>query len=445
MSNVEQSAIVLEDVLMPSNLKAAAKQVMSNKGAPGVDNMEVGVLPAYMASDFWFDILDQVRDGTYQPKPIRRVYIPKENGDKRPLGIPTVIDRLIQQALAQRLSEYYDEKFSNSSFGYRPGRGAHDAVNQALAYMNQGREWIIDLDLAKFFDTVNHSKLLQVLSKDITDGRVISLIHKFLRAPVFEDGKVGPKTTMGTPQGGCVSPVLANILLNELDQVLDAREIPFVRYADDMMIFCGSKKAAQRILKNVKDFIEKKLFLKVNTEKTKIVSPWQAKFLGFSFLHNRYVAKVRRERHPYHTWFATVHETKEAKFKSSLKEVLDRRAKGGIEAVKRKLRLKVRGWCNYFGTAIKTGFIAEMDEWMRRRIRQLLWKQWKKPLKRRNEFKKRWKSAPELGEYAYSSARYWRMSRTYQIHRALGIRQLKEEGWITLSQALENCAEHPVH
>ena len=179
--------------------------------------------------------------------------------------------------------------------------------------MNQGREWIIDLDLAKFFDTVNHSKLLQVLSKDITDGRVISLIHKFLRAPVFEDGKVGPKTTMGTPQGGCVSPVLANILLNELDQVLDARGIPFVRYADDMMIFCGSEKAAQRILRNVKDFIEKKLFLKVNTEKTKIVSPWQAKFLGFSFLHNRYVAKVRRERHPYHTWFATVHGMKPKK------------------------------------------------------------------------------------------------------------------------------------
>ena len=282
---------------------------------------------------------------------------------------------------------------------------------------------------------MNHSKLLQILSRDIKDGRVISLIHKFLKAPVFENGKVGPKTTIGTPQGGCISPILANILLNELDQLLDSRGIRFVRYADDMVIMAKSQKAAERILGKVKDFLENKLFLKVNEQKTKIgIASEKSQFLGFAF--TKRVSRQRKERNPRATWFATVHQKKRDKFQAKVREILDRRAPGGIDAVKLKLERYLVGWFMYYGNAVPPKWIGQVDQWIRRRIRQIHWKQWKTPQNRYRQIVNRWRKAPSIDEFAYSVNSYWRMARTPVIHKALGNITLWAEGWMTLEFAL---------
>lgn len=261
MSNTNIEPITLERILDKGNLRNAFKKVINNKGSAGVDEMETRDLKDYFL-DHPNEISESVRNGSYRPKPILRTYIPKDNGEQRPLGIPTVLDRFVQQAITLVLSEEYEKIFSDNSFGFRPNRSCNGAITRALEYLNSGLEWVIDLDLSKFFDTVNHSKLLQLLSQNIADGRVISLIHRFIRAPISEDGKVSKKTTIGTPQGGVISPILANIILNELDQLLDSRGVKFVRYADDMVILCGSKKSAERILENVTKFVEKKFISK---------------------------------------------------------------------------------------------------------------------------------------------------------------------------------------
>lgn len=286
MSSMIQETITLERVLETSNLKRAFEQVVVNKGVAGVDGMEVKELQPWLSVN-----LEQLRQsilqGKYRPQPIKRVYISQNNKDKLPLSIPTVVDRLVQQAVAQVLSEEYEKVFSANSYGYRPQRGVQDAINRAIDYLNEGYEWVIDLDLSEFFATVNHSKLLQVLSRNIKDGRVVSLIHRFLRAPVMEEGKVGSKTQMGTPQGGSISPILANILLNELDQLLEERRVRFVRYGDDMVIMLKSQKAAERVLANVTKYIEGKLFFKVDKDKIKISkASKENQFLGFTFKVN---------------------------------------------------------------------------------------------------------------------------------------------------------------
>lgn len=430
MSNANFESITLERILDKDNLTKSFKKVVGNKGSAGVDNMEPKDFEGYIRENPGL-ISTSVLNGTYRPKPIKRVYIPKDNGEKRPLGIPTVTDRFVQQAVALVLSEEYEKVFSDNSFGFRPNRSCNKAVTRALEYINSGLEWVIDLDLSKFFDTVNHIKLLQLLSDKIKDGRVISLIHKFLKAPICEDGKVSKKNTIGTPQGGVISPILANILLNELDQLLDSRGIKFVRYADDMVILCGSKKAAERILANVTKFIEKKPFLKVNTDKTKILQASEkCQFLGFGFTQK--VAKWKKELYPTQKFFAVVHEKKQSKLIKVLRVITDRRAKGGIENVKRTLKLKLQGWFNYFKDAIPMSWMIRLDKWLRRRIRQLLWKQWKKPKNRHREFAKRLTKCPSLDEYAYSSNSYWRMARTPQINKALSIKNLENEGWVSL-------------
>ena len=431
MSNINEfEPITLERILSHGTMVEAIKRVIANKGGAGVDGMKTGEILEYIRSHP-YEISESVRKGTYRPKPIKRVYIPKDNGDKRPLGIPTVIDRFIQQSIALVLSEEYEKIFSDNSFGFRPGRGCRNAINRATEYVNSGLEWVIDLDLSKFFDTVNHSKLLQLLSDRIADGRVISLIHRFLRAPISEDGKVGKKNTIGTPQGGVISPVLANVLLNELDQLLDSRGIKFVRYADDMVIFCGSKKAAERILANVTSFIEKKLFLKVNTDKTKILHACEeTQFLGFAFTTR--VSAKRRKEHPTWKFFPIVHKKKRLKLVESLKTTLDRRAKGGIDVVKRRLLLKLRGWCNYFEGAIPRSWMEDTDAWIRRRVRQLLWKQWKKPSKRKEEYTKRVKYVSITDADSFSTNRYWNMARSQLLHRMLPNMVLAREGWVCI-------------
>lgn len=372
MSSMNFGQITLERIVDKDNFNEAFDKVVSNKGGAGVDDMETFELKDYIKSHP-YEISSSVLRGEYRPSPIRRVYIPKDNGEQRPLGIPTVKDRLVQQAIALVLTEEYEKVFSDNSFGFRPSRGCHDAITRALEYLNSGLEWVIDLDLSKFFDTVNHSKLLQLLSDKIKDGRVISLIHRFLRAPTSEEGKVGKKTTIGTPQGGVISPVLANVMLNELDQLLDSRGIKFVRYADDMVIMCGSKKAAERILENVTNFLEKKLFLKVNKDKTKILhASEKSQFLGFGFTTR--VNQKKRMQYPTQKYFAIVHEKKRTKFIKRIKLILDRRAPGGIEKVKSKLKEYVRGWYNYYAEGIPVKWREKANNLIRRRIRQLLWK-----------------------------------------------------------------------
>ncbi|MDY6415569.1 MAG: group II intron reverse transcriptase/maturase [Succinivibrio dextrinosolvens] len=428
MSNINFESITLERIVAKGNLNKAYKKVINNKGSAGVDGMETCDLLGYI-KDHPYEISSSILNGTYRPQPIKRVYIPKDNGEQRPLGIPTVIDRFVQQAVALVLSEEYEKVFSDNSFGFRPTRSCNGAITRALEYVNSGLEWVIDLDLSKFFDTVNHSKLLQLLSDRIKDGRVVSLIHRFLRAPISEDGKVSKKVTIGTPQGGVISPILANIMLNELDQLLDSRGIKFVRYADDMVILCGSKKAAERILNNVTEFVEKKLFLKVNKDKTKILHACEkSQFLGFGF--TKRVNQRKKNERPTQKYFAIVHEKKRAKFLKNIKLILDRRALGGIAKVKERLKVFIRGWCNYFMGAIPSSWMQEADRLIRRRIRQLLWKQWKKPENRYKEFAIRlgWRT-PSIKEYAYGSNRYWRMANTSQIKKALSNYTLEEEGW----------------
>lgn len=442
MSNVDIEPITLERILEKENLQTAFKSVVSNKGAAGVDNMRTTELKQYFI-EHPFEISRNVLEGKYRPQPIKRVYIPKDNGEMRPLGIPTVLDRFVQQAVAQVLSEEYEKIFSDNSFGFRSKRSCHDAIQRATEYVNEGREWLIDLDLSKFFDTVNHSKLLQLLSDVIKDGRVVSLIHRFLRAPVSENGKVGHKTTIGTPQGGCISPILANILLNELDQLLDSRGHKFVRYADDMVIFCTSKKGAERVLENITKFIEKKLFLKVNKDKTKIVkASSDAQFLGIAF--TKYVSEERKRRCPRQVqWYPTVHEKKRIKLIAVLKELLNKKAPGGIERVKRELKLKLRGWCNYFSLAIPVVWMKKTDAWIRRKIRALLWKQWKTGQKRQQECQKRWHKSPKLGDFAYSSNRIWHNVKSQVIHKALSNKNLIAEGWIWLEESLKDGSMNP--
>ena len=428
-SNIE---VTLDQVTDAYNLNKACRRVTSNKGAPGIDGLSVEEYAARRAVQGYDDLIKKIEDGKYRPQPVKRVYIPKANGDMRPLGIPTVEDRVVQQAIANVLSNFYESKFSDNSFGYRPGRGCRDAIKRAIKYANEGHEWIIDLDLSKFFDTVNHSKLLQVLSTDIKDGRVISLIHRFMRAPVFENGYVTPKTTIGTPQGGPMSPVLANIILNECDQMMDKTGIKFVRYADDMMIFCKSKEAAQRTLNRVTRFLEGKLFLKVNKEKTKILKCTQGtQFLGFTL--TRRVPKLIRKIAPKCTVYVKVHEKKRMKFIQEIKETLDRRCPGGFEKVQKRFNNKLRGWFNYFKGAIPLSWMNQVDSWIRRRIRQMYWKQWKKPRKRMEEFHKLNSRSPELGQYAYSSNSYWNMAKTKQIHSALSNAKIQDMGWLNLN------------
>lgn len=440
MSSVTFEPITLERVLARENLQRALLQVERNKGSPGVDGMPTDMLREFIKSHPR-SLSQSILDGTYRPSPIKRVYIPKDNGEKRPLGIPTVIDRFVQQAIAQVLSEEWEKIFCDMSYGFRPGRDCRKAVRKAMDYVNDGYVWVVDLDLRKFFDTVNHSKLIQLLSDRIEDGRVVSLIHKFLRAPISENGKVGPKNTQGLSQGGCSSPILANIVLHELDMKIESRGLKAVRYADDCMVFTKSRKAAERALAWITKFVEAKLFLKVNQSKTKIlkVGDPEVQFLGFSF--TRTVSKAKRAKFPNVRYFPTVHRKKRLKLKKELREILDRKAPGGIETVKRKLMLKLRGWYQYFRRAVPKTWIQEMDEWLRRRIRALLWRQWKTPQRRLREISRRMDNPPPPGIFAYSSRRYWAMAKTPVVHRALNNDELIKEGWWSLTFCYMWCGD----
>lgn len=364
----DQSAfteITLEAILSRENLTLALKRVEANKGAPGVDGMTTEELRKYIF-EHPGELTSAILSGKYRPAPVKRVTIPKpEKGKFRNLGIPTVIDRLVQQAVAQKLSYSYDGTFSMSSFGFRPTRSAHDAIFKVMSEADQGYVWAVDMDLEKFFDTVNHSRLIRKLSTRIKDGRVISLITRMLKSGVWTQGKV-EKSEVGLMQGGPLSPLRANIYLDELDKELEKRGHRFARYADDLVILCKSKRSAQRTLKSVTRFIEGRMKLKINETKTTVSHITRGvKFLGHGFYKTK------------DGYFPTVHPKSKERLKNALREILSRNRKQSIPVVKEMLNKKLHGWCEYFKFAKYEEWSKATDEWIRRQIRQLLWKTWK--------------------------------------------------------------------
>ena len=388
---------LLELILRKDNLNMAYKRVKSNKGSGGIDGMQVDELLPYLREN-QETLIQELRDGKYKPNPVRRVEIPKETkGEFRKLGVPTVVDRVIQQAITQELTPIYEEQFSNNSFGFRPKRGAHDALRQCQKNVNDGYVYVVDMDLEKFFDTVCQSKLVEVLSRTIKDGRVVSLIHRYLNAGVIANGMF-ERTEIGMPQGGPLSPLLSNIMLNELDKELERRGHRFVRYADDCMIFCKSKKSAERTLENIIPFIEEKLFLRVNRKKTEVAHISKVKYLGYSFY--RYKGKCRFR----------VHLKSVTKMKNKIRELTDRN--NGMSNAKREEKYQqfVRGWVNYFKLADMKGLLTRADEWARRRIRAVYWKQWKRVRTRYRILRKLKLEHWQAIKLANSRCGYWRMA-----------------------------------
>lgn len=358
---------LMDEITSKENLNRAYKKVIANKGASGIDGITVEELGTYIKENKE-TIINSLRHRTYFPKPVRRVYIPKSNGKTRPLGIPTALDRTIQQAIAQPISDIYEEIFSEYSYGFRPNRSCHDAIKQALAYLNDDYEWVIDIDIEQFFDKVNHDKLIQILREHVNDSATLNLIRKYLKAGVMEQGLV-KATKTGVPQGGPLSVVLSNIYLDKLDKELEQRGLRFVRYADDVLIFTKSEMAANRVMKSISDWTLRKLFLKVNATKSKVVRPTRSKYLGFAFLKHGGQWKVKPTT-----------EKKKALYKK-MSEYLKRGkavSRSLVVTIKRVNQMVV-GWVNYFRIGMMKGFMEEFGAWLRHKIRVILMKQWKKP------------------------------------------------------------------
>ncbi|SER52995.1 group II intron reverse transcriptase/maturase [Granulicatella balaenopterae] len=357
---------LMEVILSKNNMNRAYLKVKENKGASGVDKISTEELGEYIKENREY-IINSLRNKTYVPKPVRRVYIPKANGKKRPLGIPTALDRVIQQAIAQPISEIYEGIFSDYSYGFRPNRSCHDAIKQALEYLNSGYEWVIDIDIEKFFDKVNHDKLIQILREEINESKVLNLIRKYLKAGVMEKGIV-KATKNGVPQGGPLSVVLSNIYLDKLDKELEKRGLRFVRYADDVMIFVRSEKAANRVIESISKWIEKKLFLKVNADKSKVVKPTRSKYLGFTFLKNGKQWKVKPQ------------SEKKAKLYKVIRDYLERGKATARPLAATFLRVNqiVKGWINYYRIGMMSKFMREFGQWLRHKIRVIIIKQWKR-------------------------------------------------------------------
>lgn len=411
---------LLEKILEKENLNKAYKHVKANQGAPGVDGITVDE-----ANDFIIQnkekLLYQMRKRTYKPQPVRRVQIPKENGKMRNLGIPTVFDRIIQQAMVQILSPIFEEQFSETSYGFRPGRCCENAVVKALEYLNDGYEWIVDIDLERFFDTVDQDRLINIIMRTIKDGDVVSLIRKYLSAGVMDKGVI-KATEKGTPQGGNLSPLLSNIMLNELDKELEARGLRFVRYADDCIVLVKSEKAANRVLESITKYIEKKLGLKVNAEKSKITRPTKTKYLGFSFWKD---AKGK--------WKPKPHLKSYQKIKRKLKQLTCRRISISLDERIKQINYAVRGWVNYFKIANMKNAIQEIDEHLRTRIRVIIWKQWKKASRREKALLKLGVKPDIAHNLANTSKGYQLVAKTDWLKFAINIERLRKRGLTFLS------------
>ena len=421
ITNTDLSAErLLEKILDKDNMNQAFKKVKSNKGAGGIDGMEVDELLQYLKENGQ-ELTQAIKDDKYRPNPVRRVEIPKEEkGKVRKLGIPTVVDRVVQQAIAQVLSPIFEKQFSDNSFGFRPKRSAHDAIRKCQKNVDEGYKYVVDMDLERYFDTVNQSKLVEVLSRTIKDGQVISLIHKFLRAGVVVRHKF-EETEVGVPQGGPLSPLLSNIMLNELDQELEGRGHRFVRYADDMVIFCKSRKSANRTLENILPYIEEKLFLRVNRNKTVVDYVGKVKFLGFTFYRYKGLTRIR------------IHPKAIAKMKVKIKILTSRSNGCGNEKRAKDLRKYIMGWINYFKLADMKQLLKETDEWMRRRIRMTYWKQWKKTKTKFRELMRLGIDESKAWQFANTRKGYWRISNSPILNRSLDNQTLKKLGYLSFS------------
>ncbi|QCR31531.1 group II intron reverse transcriptase/maturase [Lysinibacillus sp. SGAir0095] len=360
---------LLEKILSNRNMNEAYLRVFRNKGASGVDGITVDELKQYLKENK-DELRERIRTRKYQPQAALRVEIPKENGKMRKLGIPTVVDRVVQQAIHQVLSPIFEKEFSEYSYGFRPNRSCEMAIIKSLEFLNDGHDWIVDIDLERFFDTVNHDKLMRIISNTIVDGDVISLIRKYLVSGVMVKGTY-EETPIGTPQGGNLSPLLSNIMLNELDKELESRGLQFVRYADDALIFVKSEKSANRVMESVVKFIEKKLGLIVNAEKSKIARPKDLKFLGFGYYYDSKYKKYQVRPHPMSV----------QKFKRKLRQLTKRNWSIPLDYRILKLKQVIFGWVNYFRTANMKTAMREIDMKLRSRIRVIIWKQWKVPRK----------------------------------------------------------------
>ena len=410
---------ILEKILSRDNMNLAYKKVKANKGASGIDDMQVDELLQYLKEN-GEQIEEDIRKGEYNPKAVRRVEIPKADGSKRKLGIPTVVDRVIQQAIAQQLSKIYEPIFSENSYGFRPNRGCHDAIQRVKEIMNKGYKWVVDLDLEKFFDTVNQDLLISIIRRTVNEDKVVSLIRKYLQAGVLVNG-VFEKTEKGTPQGGNISPILSNIMLNELDKELESRGLKFVRYADDCIIFTKSRKAAERVMENITKFIEKKLRLKVNRKKSKVDRPWRIKYLGFSFYQTKGKVEIR------------IHPKSIEKFKDKIREITSRSNAMSMETRFQKLRQVIRGWVNYFKIANMKRIAQKLDKWIRRRIRMCYWKQWKKIKTKHDNLVRLGIENDKAWQFANTRKSYWRISNSPILEKSLNNKTLERLGYLSIS------------
>jgi RNA-directed DNA polymerase len=403
----ESPAIIeqlMEEVCERENCKQALQRVKANKGSAGVDGMTVQQLPEFL-KQHWPAIREQLLSGTYEPQPVRRVEIPKPDGGMRKLGIPTVLDRFIQQVVMQVLQRKWDGTFSNHSYGFRPGRSAHQAVGAAQEYMAAGNRWVVDLDLEKFFDRVNHDRLVSKIAERVRDVRLLKLIRAFLRAGVMEGGLVSP-VDEGTPQGGPLSPLLSNIVLDEFDRELERRGLRFARYADDSNIYVRSRRAGERVMRSLTRFVTTKLKLKVNEQKSAVARPWERKFLGFSFTANR---QPKRRIAPK----AVI------RFKEKVRE-LTRRTRGvSVERMAEELARYLRGWLGYFGKCETPYVLEKLERWLRRRLRSAIWKQWKWGSVRFAQLQQRGVGKDLAAQTAGSAHGPWRLANSPALSFAL--------------------------
>lgn len=414
---------MMEQVIAPENLRKAWRRVKANAGEPGIDGMTIEAFPVFCRKH-WPRIRSALMRGTYRPAPVRRVFIPKPDGTQRPLGVPTVLDRFIQQALAQVLSPLFEGGFSEHSYGFREGRNAHQAVREVEACWKEGRRHTVDCDLKSFFDTVNHDRLMGQLRGKIRDGNVLSLIRRYLKSGVILPGGTREATPQGVPQGGPLSPLLANIVLDPLDKELERRGHRFARYADDFLIMVRSAKAAQRVMGSLTRYVEGQLKLIVNRAKSKVAPLGQCAFLGFQ------IGKLGKVE-----WTAKAY----ARFKQRVKEITRRNRGHRVQDVIDELQRYVNGWLQYFGISHTYTALQELEDWVRRRMRLYYWKQWKQPGTRRRHLIALGINPEEVKLASRSRKGYWRMSANSIVQRALNNRWLHEQGvpdmrtlWITL-------------